>query len=153
MTGNYKPNYTEENSSLRGRVQCVFSINQSEVNRISGESNVPFMTQLASFFHTNLLHKITKNIKFKSPAKLVVFYAQADKNHSFIISYLNKFPLMSSKHLNYLKASLYIKAIQYLGKRLSVEQVKQIRLLKQSMNKNRIEFTWDHLNNFYKNTT
>lgn len=29
---------------------CVFYINQSELNIITGESNVPFMTELAVFF-------------------------------------------------------------------------------------------------------
>ena len=42
--------YGSGDSVTRGRVQCVFSINQSELNRVTGESNVPFMTQLADFF-------------------------------------------------------------------------------------------------------
>jgi len=42
--------YGSTDSVVRGRVQCVFSINQSELNRVTEESNVPFMTQLADFF-------------------------------------------------------------------------------------------------------
>lgn len=41
--------YGSDNLESRGRVQCVFSINKSELNRITGESNVPFMTELAQF--------------------------------------------------------------------------------------------------------
>jgi len=107
------------------------------MNRISGESNVPFMTLLANFSQTNLLYKTANSASFKKPAKLIVFFAQADKNHSFIISYLNKFPLMSSKHLNFLS---FVKASQHLGKRLSAKEIKEIRLLKQSMNRKRTEF-------------
>lgn len=146
LTGRYKPDSFERKNTVRGRVQCAFSINQSELNRISTESNVPFMTQLAKFFPANLLYKVAKNVKFKNPAKLVVFYAQADKNHFHIISYLNKYPLMSSKHLNFL---CFIKGIEYLGKQLTVEEINAIRLLKQSMNSKRTEFSWDHLKIFY----
>ena len=32
--------YGSDDSESRGRVQCVFSINQSELNRTTGESNV-----------------------------------------------------------------------------------------------------------------
>lgn len=118
-------------------MRCVVTLNQSEMNRISGESNVPFMTLLANFSQTNLLYKTANSASFKKPAKLIVFFAQADKNHSFIISYLNKFPLMSSKHLNFLS---FVKASQHLGKRLSAKEIKEIRLLKQSMNRKRTEF-------------
>ena len=37
--------YGSDDSENRGRVQCVFSINQSELNRITAESNLPFMTE------------------------------------------------------------------------------------------------------------
>lgn len=50
LSGSYKSNESIENAFLRGRVQCVFSMNQSEVNRISGKSNVPFMTNWPTFF-------------------------------------------------------------------------------------------------------
>jgi hypothetical protein len=42
--------YGSDDIVTRGRVQCVFSINQSELYRVTKESNVPFMTQLANFF-------------------------------------------------------------------------------------------------------
>jgi len=45
---------------IRGRVQCVFSINQREIYKKTGESNIPFMSELAQFFQVNLNHKINK---------------------------------------------------------------------------------------------
>lgn len=59
----------------RGRVQCVFSMNQSELNRITGESNVPFMTELAQFFQVNLNYKVANSTLFKEPAKTIVFFS------------------------------------------------------------------------------
>jgi hypothetical protein len=41
LTGEYGSDY----NVTRGRVKCVFSI-----NKVTRESNVPFMTELANFF-------------------------------------------------------------------------------------------------------
>ena len=139
-------NYGSDDSVTRGRVQCVFSLNQSELNRITGQSNVPFMTELAKFFQVNLNHKVENSPLFKEPAKKVVFFAQSDRKHYIVTSYLTKFPLMSSKHLNYLS---FLKGLSFLGKRLTKEEVFEIRNIKSSMNKSRTYYNWDHLNNFY----
>lgn len=102
--------YSSDVSDIRGRVQCLLSINKSELNRVTGESNVLFMTKLAEFFQVNLNYKTENSQKaryavptpptFKQPAKTVVFYAQSDRKHYIIVSYLTKFPWMTSKHLN-----------------------------------------------------
>jgi hypothetical protein len=60
LTGEYGSN----DNVLRGRVRCVFSINQSELNRVTKESNVPFMTQLAHFFQVNLNYKVENSPLF-----------------------------------------------------------------------------------------
>lgn len=138
--------YGSDDSETRGRVQCVFSINQSEIHRTTGESNILFMTELANFFQVNLNHKISDSVLFKKPSKMLVFFAQSDRKHYIITSYLSKFPLMSSKHLNYLS---FFKGLNYLGKRLTTEEIIEIRNIKNSMNNKRSEYTWDHLDNFY----
>jgi hypothetical protein len=93
--------YGSDETVTRGRVQCVFSLNQIELNRVTKESNVPFMTLLANFFQVNLNYKVENTPLFKEPDKKVVFFAQSDRKHYIITSYLAKFPLMSSKYLNY----------------------------------------------------
>lgn len=138
--------YSSDDSNIRGRVQCVFSINQSELNRVTGMSNVPFMTILANFFQVNLNYKTEKSVTFKEDAKKVVFFAQSDRKHYIITSYLTKFPLMTSKHLNYLA---FFKGLNYLGKRLTSEEILEVRALKNSMNNKRTEYDWAHLNKFY----
>lgn len=142
LTGNYGSN----DSNTRGRVQCVFSLNQSELNRVTLESNVPFMTKLAEFFQVNLNYKTENSPTFKKPAKNIVFFAQSDRKHYIITTYLTKFPLMTSKHLNYLS---FFKGLNYLGKRLNKEEILEVQALKNYMNNKRTEFNWDHLNNFY----
>nr|YP_010044487.1 hypothetical protein J6816_mgp04 [Tolypocladium guangdongense]QPF24431.1 hypothetical protein [Tolypocladium guangdongense] len=136
--------YGSDSSESRGRVQCIFSINQSELNRTTGESNVNFMTELAEFFKVNLNRKICNSLLFKNPSNMLVFFAQSDRKHYIITTYLSKFPLMSSKHLNYLS---FYKGLNYLGKRLTREEIIEIRDIKNSMNNQRTEFNWYHLNN------
>jgi len=138
--------YGSDDHVTRGRVRCVFSINQSELNRVTRESNVPFMTQLADFFQVNLSHKVENSPLFKEPAKKVVFFAQSDRKHYIITTYLTKFPLMSSKYLNYLS---FFRGLNYLGKRLTEQEILEIRAIKSSMNKSRTYYNWDHLNAFY----
>lgn len=138
--------YSSDDSEVRGRVQCVFSINQSELHRVTVESNIPFMTELAEFFQVKLLNITGNYVHFKEPTKSVVFFAQSDRKHYIITSYLTKFPLMTSKHLNYLA---FFKGLNYLGKRLTNTEILEVRALKNSMNNKRTEFNWDHLDNFY----
>lgn len=142
LTGNYG---SDENKT-RGRVQCVFSINQSELNRVTEESNVPFMTKVAEFFQVNLLHKVEKASVSRGSANTISFFAQSDRKHYIITTYLNMFPLMSSKRLNYLA---FFKGLSYLGKRLTKDEILEIRAIKSSMNKNRTYYNWDHLTDFY----
>jgi hypothetical protein len=55
------------------------------------------------FFQVNLNNKVENSPLFKEPAKTIVFFfAQSDRKHYIITTYLTKFPLMSSKYLNYL---------------------------------------------------
>lgn len=124
----------------------MFSLAQSELNRITRESNIPFMTILAEFFQVNLVNRIYNSPNFKAPAKGIEFYAQSDRKHYVITSYLAKYPLMSSKHLNYLS---FNKGLAYLGYRLTREEILELRAIKVSMNNKHTYYNWDHLDNFY----
>lgn len=95
------------------------------------------MTKLAEFFQVNLNYKTEYSPTFKEPAKKVVLYAQSDRKHYIIVSYLTKFPLMTSKHLNYLA---FFKGLNYLGKRLTKEEILEVRSIKNSMNNKRTEY-------------
>lgn len=138
--------YGSDLSKTRGRVQCVFTINQSELNRLSGESNLAFMTEISKFFLVNLNHKASNSPLFKQECNTLVFFAQSDRKHYIVTNYLTKFPLMTSKYLNYLA---FYKGLNYLGKRLTRNEVIEIREIKNSMNNKRTQYNWDHLDNFY----
>ena len=71
--------------------------------------------------------------------------AQADSKHNMITSYFDKYPLMTSKRLDYLS---FVKGLSYLSKRLTKQEINEIHEIKNSINNNRTYFNWYHLNSF-----
>jgi hypothetical protein len=129
--------YSDDSLKTHGRVMCVFSINQREIYKRTGESFTNIISKLAEFFQCNINHKLAKHPSFIKPVKLLVFYVQANTKHHLVINYFNKYPLMTSKYLNYLD---YYRAIPFLGKRLTYEEVLRVREIKNSMNNKRTYF-------------
>jgi hypothetical protein len=130
--------YGSNNSVDKGRVICSFTLKQRMIDIPTNLSCIPFMTELADLFECKVNYKEKNEI---------VFVVQANSKHYLVKSYFDKFPLMSSKYLNYL---CYLKGQSYLGRNLTNEEIIEIQGLKNSMNNKRTYFNWDHLNNFYK---
>jgi hypothetical protein len=120
--------YGLNNSIAKGRVICTFSIKQRVLDMVTGDNCVPFMTEIANFFQSNINY--TSN-------NAMTFLVQANSKHYLTKSYFDKYPLMSSKYLNYL---CYLQGQNYLGKRLADEEIITIRSIKNSMNNKRIYF-------------
>lgn len=124
------------NKSLsKGRVKCTFSIKQRVIDKPTGDSCVPFMSKIAKLFQCKI-------IKYKSKNEMT-FLAQANSKHYLTKSYFDKYPLMTSKRLDYL---CFLQGLNYLGKRLTDQEIIEIQKIKSSMNRNRTYFNWDHLN-------
>lgn len=138
--------YASGDLNARGRVKSVFSINQSEKNRVTGESNYNFMNAIANFFSVNLLNKTERDLSFIGPAKKFVLSVQSNNKHFLVTSYFNRYPLMSSKYLNYLS---YVKSLDYLGKQLRKKEISEIREIKNGMNKKKTYYNWHHLTTMY----
>jgi len=121
--------YGLNGSTVRGRVKCIFSISQKKIDKPSGLSSEPFMSKIASLFQCKINYT-----RFNA----LVFQAQADGKHHLIRSYFDKYPLMTSKHLNYL---CFLQGLNYLTKRLSDKEIFEIRAIKNSMNDKRTSFS------------
>jgi hypothetical protein len=132
LEGNYGLN--KSLSADRGRVKCIFSIKQRVIDKRTGDSCVSFMSKIAEFFQCN--------IKYESENEMT-FLAQADSKHYITKSYFKKYPLMTSKRLDYF---CFLQGLNYLGKRLTDQEVIEIQMIKSSMNRNRTYFNWEHLN-------
>lgn len=130
--------YGLNNSISRGRVICTFSIRQRLIDKLTEESCFPFMTKIADLFQCKIIYKAGNQIDFA---------AQANNKHYLVKSYFYKYPLMSSKYLDYLS---YLQGQNYLSKYLTDKEILVLQAVKNSMNNKRIYFNWDHLDYFYK---
>ena len=119
----------------RGRVKCTFSIKQRVIDKPTGDSCVSFMSKIAELFQCKII-----KYKFKNE---MTFLAQANSKHYLTKSYFDNYPLMTSKRLDYL---CFLQGLNYLGKRLTDQEIIEIQKIKGSMNRNRTYFNWDHLN-------
>lgn len=125
-------------SIIRSRVKCIYSIRQRIIDKDTEKSCIPFMTEIANLFQCN--------INYKS-YNILTFLAQSNTNHHLIKSYFDKYPLMTSKYLDYLS---FLEGLNYLGKHLTIKEIFEIQVLKNNMNDKRTYYNWDHLKNFYK---
>jgi hypothetical protein len=114
------------NSLVRGRVKCSFSINQKVIDKPTGLSCLPFMSEIANLFQCKI-NFIGEN--------LMVFRVSANSKHYLTKFYFDKFPLMTSKRHNYL---CFLEGLYYLGKGLTDKEIIDVQILKNSMNNKRI---------------
>jgi len=111
------------------------------------------------------LNKIAIFCQYKLEKHLIFKYDRSGKQEAWrarvvnkkgvvqIINYLNKYPLFSSKYLNYLdwREAYYIliENKEHIGTN-KLKTYEKIKLIKERMNRKRKVFTWEHLNNFYR---
>jgi len=123
------------------------TIEQRKIDPTSNESYEYIMKKIADFFKVNLIirnQKSTNNSYFR-----VVATSKLSK--SIVIDYLTRFPLYSSKFLDYSdwkKANLILMNISkknIVDNKNAFEDYNEVLLLKNSMNNKRINFNWDHL--------
>jgi len=117
--------YGLNESFTRGRVKCIFIIGQRMIDIPTGISCVPFMKEIANLFECNI------NIR---PDNKIIFFAGTNSKHYLTREYFTKYPLMTSKYLDYL---CFIQGLEYLGKHLTEKEIIEIKIIKNSMNNKR----------------
>ena len=100
-------------------------------------SYAPVIESIAEYFHVKVRIKKGKHLRY------YLIGASSKKSKKIIRSYLDKFSLLSSKYLNYKDWCIVDDLIMTKRHRIEEERVRQI---KNTMNNNRTEFYWDHLN-------
>jgi len=73
--------------------------------------------------------------------------SHSKSSHNKIVEYFNKFPLLSSKFLDF-KSWAYILELQQLNP-LTISYLEKAEKIRQNYNKTRITFNWNHLNDCY----
>lgn len=118
-------------------------------------------------FVKNKRYKMKKNIlrgagiNFSDAPFLVSPFSSREANNTYytlaasskvslniIISYFNKYPLFSSKFLDY----KYLERVAHLiinGQHLTDEGIQIVEFVRSRMNTKRTDFNWDHFKNLY----
>nr|QBM31567.1 hypothetical protein [Arthrobotrys musiformis] len=133
-------------------VECRFEICQSKTYN-NGLSNYDFMWDIANFIDSSF-KEVLVNLKFPQYRIRTVTLASNIK----LENYLNKYPLFSSKYLNYKD---WLKVLEF--KKIAAASVRSTKgtkydsdffdkvvNIKNGMNNKRTLFIWDHLQGFYK---
>ena len=124
------------------RYNCSLELCQRRIDH-KGHDNLEFLTAIAELFHTKV-KKIRSN-RLASEYRVRTVNIKGNLN---LKTYFTKFPLFGSKFLD---SADWIKVVNlFEQKKHKTEAGKtEIIKLKSNMNRNRTEFTWDHLQNFY----
>jgi hypothetical protein len=102
------------------------------------------LNQICLFLNCNLCTKIQK-----STGNSYYTLAAASKvSLAIAINYFNKYPLFTSKYLDY-KDWEQVANWLINNQHLTDEGINTVELVRSRMNTKRTEFNWDHLNNFY----
>jgi hypothetical protein len=126
LRGKYNINKSKDK---KNQVLCSFSLVQRKIDKLTNLSCVPFMLSIANHFQVNLFHD-----KKNDALRLII---SARRNHNLVKLYFDKYPLMSSKYLNYLS---YLEGINYTCKSLTEKEIAEIHTIKNSMNNARTNF-------------
>lgn len=151
--GHFYSNFTLNSKNIVNSVKYYMGISQRQIyHRISQGDNysssyLPIMEEIKNFLKVSRLKEINRtrdNFNEKG------YRIRTDKKESrtILIDYLSKYPLFSSKYLDYLDW-VKIHKISTEKKYKTAEYIKLLFYLKKNMNTLRIEFNWKHLDYFY----
>ena len=124
------------------KVACQFELEQRQFD-ISGVTLQDIKQAISTLLQCNVLQtkNDTKNPKFRIRTTSLA-------GNLSLIHYLDKFPLKSSKYLDFLnwKDAFYIFKNKEHLTNIGLDRIKYLKL---SNNDRRKEFNWDHLKNFF----
>ena len=134
--------------ATKDKMECKFELSQRQKDH-NDHDNYSFLSLIASFLNSEV-----KKVRMNTPNPQYRIRTLNLNNNILLISYLEAFPLFSSKYLDYknweLVVNLFKEARLKDGKKLKVkENLDYVQSIKNLNNNNRKEFNWDHLNKFY----
>lgn len=137
-----------ENKELRTikRIKCFYRLEIQQNYHGELESYKNIMESISKFLQTNLLtrQRIINNKEYFS----YMVITSSNATNLLVDNYFKKYPMFSSKQLNYLEWSkvLHLK----LNKKHLIRSGALMCLeAKNNMNRKRTTWNWDHLKNFY----
>lgn len=132
-------------SKIYSRVECKFELSQAQSSMHGTSHSV--MNELSEFLEAPL-----KNIRESSLFPQYRVRTLNSKSNLKLINYLSNYPLKGKKHLDFVS---WCTIATLFGGTQSLKKVNHKSLLplakevKAQMNDNRVNYTWDHLGDFY----
>ena len=124
------------------KLECKLEISQRRVDH-KGCDNICFLNPISELLETEI-----KKIRSDKPKPEYRIRTTNLKGNVKAKSYILKFPLFGTKHLDSLNW-MEVVDIFYRNEHKTIEGKEKIVKIKSGMNNNRTTFTWDHLQNFY----
>jgi hypothetical protein len=109
-----------------------------------GRKKNEIMNKISEYLKVNL--KLVNKKYCKGLDQYLIRFSNLNSN-LILIDYLDKYPLFSSKYLNYLD---YMQVVDLIKNKKHKENSLFINNIKKNMNNKRTVFVWDHLQKFYK---
>jgi LAGLIDADG endonuclease len=140
-----RQNYNIKNSTI----DINNNQNVNNYQKLGKNSYYYLMEKIRIFLNVNNL-RIIKRIRKDNFIELGYEIRTSKKeSNNILINYLNNYPLYSNKYLDYLDWKSMFK-IKINKEYKENKGTKLLISLKSSINNNRINFNWEHLNNFWK---
>ena len=143
--GSFSVQYTKtEDGAKKRKISCRMRIEQRVLDPITNNSYSDILNQICAFLNCNLLtrtQKLTDNTFYTLAATSKV-------SSAILIKYFSKYPLFTSKFLDY-KDWEQVAYLIINNQHLTEEGINTVELVRSRMNTKRTEFNWDHLQNFY----
>lgn len=139
--GSFSVQYSNtETGAVKRKIACRLRIEQRILDPSTKESYFYILNQICLFLNCNLLTKTQK-----STGNTYYTLAGSSKvSLNIIINYFNKYPLYSSKFLDYKDWEQVAKLI-INNLHLTDEGINTVELVRSRMNTKRVYFNWDHL--------
>lgn len=143
--GSFSVLYTKtEQGAKKRKISCRLRIEQRILDPITNDSYYDILNQICLFLNCNLLTRTQKSTN----NTYYTLAASSKVSLDIIINYFNKYPLFSSKYLDY-KDWEQVAYLIVNSKHLTVKGINTIELVRSRMNTKRTEFNWDHLKDLY----
>lgn len=133
-------------TKTKPKISFGFYLEQRMIDFSSKQDLYTIMEKLSFFLESKLKTlSRTKKEKIFSTYRIVT---TSEKSNKILIEYLEKFPIFSTKYLNYQEWKKAFFSIQ--ERKGNIKQtIEKLLPIKQSMNNKRSFYNWDHLQNFY----
>ena len=139
--GSFGIRQTFKNGTIKKQTECQFILVQRAYYPKTGESYFEVFTKIANFFCVKLGTLTARNPNALDQYKIKISSAKSKK---ILRTYLDKFPLLSSKYLDY-KAWSEVDNLMIKKHHYTDDGVIKIAKIKKSMNNLRVNFNWKHL--------